>query len=95
MFLLGEFTVLTELFRQVGLFRLTLGRIPLGLLLLLALSRRLGIRIGVGVARILTLTSVIVQGHLGGLIGFRLGSRASLTSNLASAFPVTLVDLLN
>jgi hypothetical protein len=37
-FLLGEFTVLTELFHQVGLFRLTLGQIPLGLLLLLALS---------------------------------------------------------
>jgi hypothetical protein len=30
-FLLGEFTVLTKLFRQVGLFRLTLGRVlPLG-----------------------------------------------------------------
>jgi hypothetical protein len=98
-FLLGEFTVLTELFHQVGLFRLTLGWIPLGLLLLLAFSRRLGIRIGVGVARILTLTSVIVRvrRHSGGLVGFGLGHRghASLTSNLASAFPVTLVNLLN
>jgi uncharacterized integral membrane protein len=83
-FLVGEFTILTELFRQVGLFQLTLGGFPLGLLLLLAFSRRLVIHIGVGVARVLTLTSGIVQGRSGGLIVFGLGrqGRACLTSEL-------------
>jgi hypothetical protein len=96
-FLMGEFTILAELFHQVGLFRLNLGQISLGLLLLLAFPQRLGVRIGVGVARVLTLMSVIVRDRSGGLIGFGLGCRghASLTSELASVFPVTLVDLLN
>jgi hypothetical protein len=98
-FLLGKFTFLTKLFREVRLLLLTLGLIHLGLLLLLTLPRSLGIhiRIGVGVAQVLTLMSVIIHGHSGRLVLFGLGYQdgMSLLSELTSEFPVTLVKFLN
>jgi hypothetical protein len=90
----GEFSVLSKAVR-FGLF------IPVGplvsLWLFLAFTR---VGISVGIARTLTLTSVIVLGtsvligHLV-LLGLSLGRRVRLASELTVSFPVPLVNLLD
>jgi hypothetical protein len=82
-FLLGEFTILAELFHQVALFWLTLRQSPLGLLLILPFSRRLGVRIGVGIARVLTLMLVIFWAAQADLLDLASVTRAARVSTVS------------
>jgi hypothetical protein len=93
-FLGGEFSVLSE---AVRFGRFVPVRPVVSLRLFLAFTR---IRIGVGIAGTLTLTSVIVLGTsvlIGRLVllGLGLGRRVRLASELTASFPIPWVNLLD